>query len=91
MADDVGDCFADGEAEDGLFCGVEMGQWRFAGEATPAAWRVLRASSISAGETLGAVAADGFADFAEGGACGLFYVGDLLGGALRVAFDEASG
>ena len=43
------------------------------------------------GEALGAVAADGFADFGEGGAGGGFYVGDLLGGALRVAVDEAAG
>ncbi len=40
---------------------------------------------------MGAVAADGFADFAEGGAGGLLYFGDLLGGACGVAFDEAPG
>ena len=43
------------------------------------------------GETLGAIAADGLADFGEGGAGGLFYFGDLLGGACGVAFDEAAG
>ena len=51
MADDVGDGFANGEAEHGFFCGVRAGgngdsQAR---SVTPAASRVLRASSISAG------------------------------------------
>jgi hypothetical protein len=32
VTNDVGDGFADGEAEYGLFCGVKFRQWGFAGE-----------------------------------------------------------
>ena len=51
---------------------------------TPAASRVVRARLDFGGEAAGAVAADGFADFGEGGAGGGFYVGDLVAARVRV-------
>ena len=91
VAHDVGDGFADGEAEHGLFCGVELWQRGFAGQRYACCLQGVAGEFHFGGEALGAVAADGFADFAEGGSGGLFDVGDLLGGALRIAFDQASG
>ena len=91
VADDVGDGFADGETEDGLFRCVELRDRGFAGESNTRGLQGFAGLLHLGGETLRAVATDGLADFAEGGASGLFYIGDLLGCTLWVAFDEPAG
>ena len=91
VAHDVGYCFANGEAEHGLFCGMQLGQGGFAGQGNARCLQRVAGEFHLGGQALGTVAADRFAYFAEGGSCGFFDVGDLLGGALRVAFDQASG
>jgi hypothetical protein len=88
---DVGYCFADGEAEYGLFCGVELGHGSFAGQDYACCVEGAAGELHLRGQTLRAIASDRFAYFAEGGARGFFDVGDFCGGALRVAFDETSG
>ena len=94
VADDVGDGFANGECEDGLFGCAEGG--RACGRGFPGERYVGRVEGLAGtvefcGEALGAVAADGFADFGEGSAGGGFYVGDFVRGALRVVVHQAAG
>ena len=98
VAHDVGDGFAQGEGEGGLFGGGEMRGGGGIGveDKGDACCVEGAAGGFDFGtEAAGAVAADGLADFCESGARDAFDVGDLGGGAVVVggfvAIDEAAG
>ncbi len=100
VANDVGDGFADGEREYGLFGGAELERgWLERGVEVEgdAGGAEGAASEVElGGEAFGAVADDGAADLGEGFAGGGFDVGDLgSGGAcvgrVRSLLEEAAG
>ena len=91
VTDDIGYRFTNGEAEHGFFCRVQLRQRSFAGQRYTCCLQRVAGEFHLGGEALGAIASDCFAHFAEGGSRGLFDIGDLLGCALWIAFDQASG
>ena len=72
VAHDVCDCFANRQAEHGLFRGAELGQRRFARQCYACCLQGVAGEFHFGGQALGTIATDGLAYFAEGRSGGSF-------------------
>ena len=70
---------------------MQMRQWSFACQRYTCSLQRAAGELHLGGQALRTIASDRLAHFAEGGSCSFFDIGNLLGCALWIAFDQASG
>ena len=91
VTDDIGYRFTNVESEHGFLCRMQMRQRSFAGQRYTCCLQRVACEFHLGGEALRTIAADRFAHFAESCSRSSLDIGNLLGCALRIAFDQAPG